>query len=42
MADFSDLSDLPDDQFSVWLAKEKGVAVVPGSNFYSLPKWGAT
>ncbi|UCG87381.1 MAG: aminotransferase class I/II-fold pyridoxal phosphate-dependent enzyme [Gemmatimonadota bacterium] len=35
LADFSDLSDLPDDQFSVWLTKEKGVAVVPGSSFYS-------
>jgi aspartate/methionine/tyrosine aminotransferase len=35
MADFSDLSDLPDDAFAHWLTKEHGVAPVPGSSFYS-------
>jgi len=34
MADFSALSDLDDTQFSRWLAKEIGVAPVPGSSFY--------
>ncbi len=35
MADFSDLRDLPDDEFAVWLTTEIGVAPVPGSSFYS-------
>lgn len=35
MADFSALSDLPDDEFAYWLTKEIGVASVPGSSFYS-------
>lgn len=39
LADLSDLSDLRD-KFSVWLTKEKGVAVVPGSSFYSSPNSG--
>ena len=34
MADFSALSDLDDTKFSHWLAKEIGVAPVPGSSFY--------
>ena len=40
MADFSDLSDLPDDQFAKWLTAEHGVAPVPGSSFYSRPELG--
>jgi aminotransferase len=40
LADFSDISDLPDDQFAYWLAKEIGVAPVPGSSFYSRPELG--
>lgn len=35
LADFSDLSDMPDDEFSIWLTKEIGVAPVPGSSFFS-------
>jgi aminotransferase len=34
MADFSALSDLDDTKFSHWLAREIGVAPVPGSSFY--------
>src|SRR2546429_698964 len=40
MADFSDLSDLPDDEFARWLTAEHGVATVPGSSFYSRPELG--
>jgi aminotransferase len=40
LADFSVLSDLPDDEFAVWLTKEIGVAPVPGSSFYSRPELG--
>jgi aminotransferase len=40
LTDFSSLSDLPDDEFSVWLTKEIGVAPVPGSSFYSKPELG--
>jgi len=40
LADFSGLSDLPDDEFAVWLTKEIGVAPVPGSSFYSKPAMG--
>jgi aspartate/methionine/tyrosine aminotransferase len=42
LADFSKLSDLPDDEFAVWLAREHGVASVPGSSFYSDPADGRT
>src|SRR5574341_493974 len=42
LADFSELSDLPDDEFSYWLTKEIGVAPVPGSSFYSRPELGRT
>ncbi len=42
LADFSALSDLPDDQFAVWLTREIGVAPVPGSSFYSRPELGRT
>src|SRR5262249_51245522 len=40
LADFSDLSDLPDDQFARWLTTDVGVATVPGSSFYSRPELG--
>jgi len=40
MADFSDLSELPDDEFAKWLTAEHGVAPVPGSSFYSRPELG--
>jgi len=40
LADFSDLSDLPDDEFSYWLTEEVGVAPVPGSSFYRDPEDG--
>jgi aminotransferase len=40
LADFSAFSDLPDDEFAVWLTKEIGVAPVPGSSFYSRAELG--
>ena len=40
LADFSDLSDAPDDEFARWLTAEIGVASVPGSSFYSRPELG--
>jgi aminotransferase len=40
MADFSALSDLPDDKFAEWLTSQHGVAPVPGSSFYSRPELG--
>jgi len=42
LADFSALSDLPDDEFAFWLTREVGVAPVPGSSFYSRPALGRT
>jgi aminotransferase len=33
LTDFSEISDLPDDEFSFWLTREIGVAPVPGSSF---------
>jgi aminotransferase len=42
MADFSDLSNLPDDEFAKWLTIEHGVATVPASSFYSRPELGRT
>jgi aspartate/methionine/tyrosine aminotransferase len=42
MADFSELSDLPDGEFATWLTAEHGVAPVPGSSFYSRPELGRT
>jgi aminotransferase len=42
LADFSALSDLPDDEFSFWLTREIGVAPVPGSSFFSQPALGRT
>ena len=41
LADFSSLSDLPDDQYAHWLTSEVGVAPVPGSSFFNHPKDGA-
>ena len=40
LADFSGLSELPDDQFAYWLTREIGVAPVPGSSFFSRPELG--
>ncbi|HEX9691178.1 MAG TPA: aminotransferase class I/II-fold pyridoxal phosphate-dependent enzyme [Gemmatimonadales bacterium] len=40
LADFSSLSDRPDDEFALWLTREIGVAPVPGSSFFSTPKLG--
>ena len=40
LADFSGLSDLPDDAFAHWLTRDIGVAPVPGSSFYSRPELG--
>jgi len=40
LADFSQLSDLPDDEFARWLTCEAGVAPVPGSSFFSRPALG--
>jgi aspartate/methionine/tyrosine aminotransferase len=42
LADFSELSDLRGLEFALWLAKEVGVATVPGTSFYSNPKMGET
>lgn len=42
MADFSALSTLDDMAFSHWLARECGVAPVPGSSFYNRPEDGST
>ncbi len=42
MADFSELSELDDTAFSKWLAREVGVAPVPGSSFFSKPELGRT
>jgi aminotransferase len=40
LADFSDISDLESREFAIWLAKEVGVATVPGMSFYSHPDLG--
>jgi aminotransferase len=40
LADFSDLSDLPDDEFSLWLTREVGITPVPGSSFFRDPADG--
>lgn len=42
LADFSALSDLDDTAFAHWLARERGVAPVPGSSFFSRPELGRT
>ena len=40
LANFSGLSDLDDVGFAHWLARERGVAPVPGSSFFSRPEMG--
>jgi len=40
IADFTELSDLPDDEFAKWMTIEHGVATVPGSSFCSDPAMG--
>ena len=40
LCDFRGLSDLPDDEFAVWLTAEHGVASVPGSSFFLDPADG--
>jgi aminotransferase len=40
LAEFSGLSDLPDDEFAVWLTREHGVTAVPGSSFFLDPADG--
>jgi aminotransferase len=42
LADFSRISDMPDVEFAVWLAREIGVASVPGSSFYREANRGRT
>jgi aminotransferase len=42
LADFSEISDLRGVEFARWLAKEIGVATVPGTSFYHEPKLGET
>ena len=37
LADYSQISDLPDMEFASWMTKEKGVAVIPLSPFYQDP-----
>ena len=39
-SDFSALSDRPDGEFARWLARDIGVATVPGSSFFSHPELG--
>ena len=40
LADFSDISDKPDDEFAAWMTAHVGVASVPGSSFYHDPADG--
>ncbi len=40
LADFSTLDDRDDDTFARWMAREVGVATVPGSSFFSDPADG--
>jgi aminotransferase len=40
LADFSNISDTPDDDFAVWMTREVGIAPVPGSSFYHEPERG--
>ncbi len=37
LADYSTISDLPEPAFAEWLARERGVAPVPGSSFFATP-----
>jgi aminotransferase len=41
LADFSELSQSSDREFALWLAKEGGIATVPGSSFHATPGRGA-
>jgi aminotransferase len=41
LADFSELSQSNDREFALWLAKEAGIATVPGSSFHATPGLGA-
>ena len=40
LADFTEISDLRGVEFALWLAKEVGVATVPGTSFYHVPRMG--
>ena len=40
LADFTGISDLRGVEFALWLAREVGVATVPGTSFYREPKLG--
>jgi aminotransferase len=42
LADFTGISDLRGVEFALWLAKEVGIATVPGTSFYHDPKLGET
>ncbi len=37
LADYSEISDLPDMEFASWITQQKGVAVIPLSPFYQSP-----
>jgi methionine aminotransferase len=37
LADYSDISDASETEFSIWLTKEHGVTVIPVSAFYAAP-----
>ena len=40
LADFSALSDRTDRDFATWLARDGGIATVPGSSFHATPGRG--
>jgi aspartate/methionine/tyrosine aminotransferase len=42
LADYSQLSELGDRDFALWLARQVGVATVPGSSFYATPGGGSS
>ncbi len=42
LADFTGISDLRGVEFAMWLAKDIGVATVPGTSFYHTPENGET
>lgn len=37
LANYREISDLPESEFSIWMAKEHGVVVIPVSAFYAEP-----
>jgi aspartate/methionine/tyrosine aminotransferase len=37
LADYSQMSDVSDREFAIWLTREGGVATVPGSSFLATP-----